>query len=80
MTHFPTLTALLVAAVSFAAPLTNAMAGDAPAKLVSGLLKSAVNVFYWVDGPFGSALASDADRSVLARVSTEVYQQLGSPR
>ena len=40
----------------------------------------AVNVFYWVDGPFGYALSSDADRSVLARVSAEVYQQLGAPR
>ena len=42
--------------------------------------EGAVNVFYWVDGPFGYALSSDADRSVLARVSAEVYQQLGSPR
>ena len=42
--------------------------------------EGAVNVFYWVDGPFGYALSSDADRSVLAQVSAEVYQQLGSPR
>nr|AIA99118.1 putative transmembrane transcriptional regulator (anti-sigma factor) [Methylibium sp. T29] len=42
--------------------------------------EGAVNVFYWVDGPFGYALSSDADRSVLARVSAEVYQQLGAPR
>ncbi len=42
--------------------------------------EGAVNVFYWVDGPFGYALSSDADRSVLARVSAEVYQQLGTPR
>ncbi len=40
----------------------------------------AVNVFYWVDGPFGYALSSDADRSVLAQVSAEVYRQLGAPR
>ena len=39
-----------------------------------------VNVFYWVDGPFGYALSSDADRSVLAQVSAEVYRQLGTPR
>ncbi|MCX2865603.1 anti-sigma factor [Paucibacter sp. PLA-PC-4] len=39
-----------------------------------------VNVFYWVDGPFGYALSSDADRSVLAQVSTEVYRQLSPPR
>ena len=44
------------------------------------LQEGAVNVFYWVDGPFGYALSSDADRSVLARVSAEVYQQLGAPR
>ena len=42
--------------------------------------EGAVNVFYWVDGPFGYALSSDADRSVLARVSAEVYQQLGNRR
>ena len=38
MKHFPTLTALLIAAVSFAAPLTSAMAADGPAKLVNGAL------------------------------------------
>jgi len=42
--------------------------------------EGAVNVFYWVDGPFGYALSSDADRSVLAQVSAEVYRQLGAPR
>ena len=42
--------------------------------------EGAVNVFYWVDGPFGYALSSDADRSVLAQVSAAVYQQLGSRR
>jgi anti-sigma factor RsiW len=42
--------------------------------------EGAVNVFYWVDGPFGYALSSDADRGVLARVSSEVYQQSGAPR
>ena len=42
--------------------------------------EGAVNVFYWVDGPFGYALSSAADRSVLAQVSAEVYQQLGAPR
>ena len=39
-----------------------------------------VNVFYWVDGAFGYALSADADRTVLARVSAEVYQQLGNRR
>jgi anti-sigma factor RsiW len=40
--------------------------------------EGAVNVFYWVDGPFGYALSADADRAVLARVSAEVYAQLGT--
>ncbi|MBA3771951.1 MAG: anti-sigma factor [Ramlibacter sp.] len=35
-----------------------------------------VNVFYWVDGPFGYAISADADKAELARVSAEVYQQL----
>ena len=42
--------------------------------------EGAVNVFYWIDGTFGYALSSDADRSVLAQVSAEVYRQLGAPR
>ena len=42
--------------------------------------QGSINVFYWVDGAFGYALSADADRSVLARVSTEVYRQLGSLR
>ena len=37
-----------------------------------------VNVFYWVDGRFGYAMSADADRAVLARVSAEVYRQLGN--
>jgi anti-sigma factor RsiW len=39
-----------------------------------------VNVFYWVNGPFGYAISSDADKSELARVSTEVYRQLAASR
>ena len=42
--------------------------------------QGAVNVFYWVDGAFGYALSADADRAELARVSAEVYQQLGTRR
>ena len=38
--------------------------------------EDAVNVFYWVDGPFGYALAADAGRETLARVGEEVYRQL----
>ena len=40
-----------------------------------------VNVFYWVEGKFGYAISADADRAALARVSSEVYRQLGrAPR
>lgn len=33
-------------------------------------------VFYWVDGPFGYALAGDIDRDELGRLARVVYQQL----
>lgn len=39
-----------------------------------------VNVFYWVNGLFGYAISADADKGELARVSGEVYRQLGEPR
>jgi len=35
-----------------------------------------VNVFYWVEGPFGYALSGAASREELQRVSQEVYRQL----
>ena len=38
-----------------------------------------VNVFYWVEGPFGYAISADADRAALARVSGEVYRQANAP-
>jgi anti-sigma factor RsiW len=38
--------------------------------------EGAVNVFYWVDGPFGYAVAGAAARTELARVAAEVYRQL----
>jgi anti-sigma factor RsiW len=41
--------------------------------------EGAVNVFYWVDGPFGYALSAEADRAELARISAEVYRQLAPP-
>jgi len=41
MKHLPTLAALLIAAASFAAPLTSALAADAPAKLANGALVDA---------------------------------------
>ena len=37
-----------------------------------------VNVFYWVDGPFGYALSTQAGQGELARVSAEVYRQLSA--
>ena len=39
-----------------------------------------VNVFYWVNSPFGYAISANADKTELARVSAEVYRQLGSAR
>lgn len=36
----------------------------------------AVNVFWWVDGPFGYALTAQAERNTLATVASEVYRQL----
>ena len=39
-----------------------------------------VNVFYWVNGPFGYAISADADKAELARVSGEVYRQIGASR
>ena len=39
-----------------------------------------VNVFFWVEGPFGYAISADADRAALARVSGEVYRQLTAVR
>ena len=39
-----------------------------------------VNVFYWVNGPFGYAISADADKAELARVSGEVYRQLAEVR
>ena len=37
-----------------------------------------INVFYWVDGPFGYAISAEADREALQAVATEVYRQLAS--
>lgn len=42
--------------------------------------EGSVNVFYWVNGPFGYAISADADKTELARVSGEVYRQLGTTR
>ena len=40
--------------------------------------QGAVNVFYWVDAPFGYAISAGAEREELARVSAEVYRQLNA--
>jgi anti-sigma factor RsiW len=39
-----------------------------------------LNVFYWVDGPFGYALSAQADKQLLTRVSEIVYRQLTPAR
>jgi anti-sigma factor RsiW len=39
-----------------------------------------INVFYWVDHGFGYAISAQADRSILSKVSTEVYAQLATSR
>lgn len=38
--------------------------------------RGGVNVFYWVDGAFGYALTSTADRPELAELAGEVHRQL----
>ena len=35
-----------------------------------------VNVFYWIDGPFGYALSAGIDKGELVRVASAVYAQL----
>ena len=42
--------------------------------------EGSVNVFYWVNGPFGYAISADANKTELARVSAEVYRQLDMAR
>jgi len=38
--------------------------------------QGATNVFYWVDGPLGYALAGDVGRDELSAVAQGVYRQL----
>jgi len=35
-----------------------------------------INVFYWIDGPFGYALSAGVSKDELARVASAVYDQL----
>jgi anti-sigma factor RsiW len=39
----------------------------------------AVNVFYWIDGPFGYAISAGADNTELRRVAQEVYRSFTTP-
>ena len=64
----------------FAAPGGSASPIDAGKNADTGFRfaqQGQINVFYWVDGPFGYAISAEADRAVLERVSSEVYRQLG---
>ena len=73
------------------APLALLMYENAQGKRLSLLVKREANnaetsfrfsedqgarVFYWIDGPFGYALAGDIDRDELRRIARGVYQQL----
>jgi anti-sigma factor RsiW len=37
-----------------------------------------INVFYWIDGPYGYALSAGIAKDELARIATAVYDQLDS--
>lgn len=50
--------------------------GDAPTAAFRFAREGEVNLFYWVDGAMGYALAASAGRGELARVSQAVYGQL----
>lgn len=39
-----------------------------------------INVFYWIDGPYGYALSAGIAKEELARIATAVYEQLDDPR
>jgi anti-sigma factor RsiW len=73
------------------APLALLMYENAQGKRLSLLVKREANnaetsfrfsedqgarVFYWIDGPFGYALAGDIDRDELQKIARGVYQQL----
>ena len=64
------------------AGLANAdLRGDAAARPDTAFRfasEGAVNVFWWVDGPFRYAITASADRAALTQVSAEVYRQLAA--
>jgi anti-sigma factor RsiW len=39
-----------------------------------------INVFYWIDGPYGYALSASIPKDELARIATTVYDQLDGRR
>lgn len=39
-----------------------------------------INVFYWIDGPYGYALSASIPKDELARIATAVYDQLDARR
>ena len=59
---------------------TGASGGKNTGTAFSFAQQGKVNVFYWVDGPFGYAISADAEPAELARVSSEVYRQLDAAR
>lgn len=68
-----------------AAPARPADAADAQPAGTAGtafrfVREGDVNVFYWIDGPFGYAIAAEADREALSSVSSEVHRQLRPDR
>lgn len=40
--------------------------------------EGAINIFYWIDGPYGYALSASIAKDELARIATSVYDQLDS--
>lgn len=68
--------AKLTVYVSREAGKPGAKPGDAG---FSFLQDGAVNVFYWIDGPFGYAISAGVDKTELARLSSEIYRQLKPP-
>jgi anti-sigma factor RsiW len=59
--------------------MTGAAASGAAGTAFRFVRAGRVNVFYWVDGPFGYAISAEADRGALAKVSDAVYRQLANP-
>lgn len=65
---------------SSASPGTSARTAPAPGQDTAFRFaqEGPLTVLYWIDGAFGYALSAEADRAEMARVSAEVYRQLGA--